>query len=69
MLAHTHKFTHLFLDQCDEHQYCSKNSATLGLPTLLYQPGVRTNLEVKMLYTQVKVIVLPFITVQLARDH
>jgi len=24
----------------------------LGLPTLLYQPGVHTNLEVTMLYTQ-----------------
>ena len=46
----------------DEHQYCSKNVATPGLPTLLYQPGVRTNLEVTVLYTQVKVMVLPFVT-------
>ena len=33
--------------------YCTKNVATpRGCPTLLYQPGVRTNLEVTMLYTQ-----------------
>jgi len=41
----------------------------LELPTLLYQLGVRTNLEVIVLYTQVKVMVLPFVTIQLARDH
>lgn len=35
----------------------------LELRALLYQPGVRTNLEVKMLYTQVQVIVLPFVTI------
>jgi len=32
----------------------------LGLPTLLYQPGIRTNLEVTLMYTQVKVMVPPF---------
>lgn len=53
----------------DEHQYCSKNVATLGLPALLYQPGVHTNLEVIVLYTQVKVMVMPFVIVQLAGDH
>ena len=53
----------------NDHQYCSNNVATLGLPTLLYQPGVRTNLEVIVLYTQVKVMVLPFINVRLERDH
>ena len=40
----------------------------LGLPALLYQPGVRTNLEVTVLYAQVKVKVLPVVTVHLARD-
>jgi len=53
----------------DECQYCSKNATTPGLPALLYQPEVRTNLEVTVLYTQVKVMVLPFVMVQLARDH
>ena len=53
----------------DERQYCSKNAAIPGLLALLYQPGVRTNLEVTMLYTQVKVIVFPFVIVQLVRDH
>jgi len=57
------------LYQSDERQYCRKNAATLGLPTLLYQPGVRTNLEVTVLYTQVKVMFLLFVTVQLVRDH
>ena len=41
----------------------------LLLPTLLYQPGVRKNLEVTLLYTQVKVMVLHVVIVQLARDH
>jgi len=50
------------LRETDEHQYCSKNVATPRLPTLLYQPGVRTNLEVTVLYTQVKLMVLPFVT-------
>jgi len=53
----------------DEHQYCNKNVATLVLPAFLYQLGVRTNFEVTVLYTQVKVMVLSFVTVQLARDH
>jgi len=41
----------------------------LGIPALLYQPKVRTNLEVIVLYTQVNVMVLPFFTIQLARYH
>ena len=32
--------------------YCTKNVATTrGCPTLLYQPGVRTNLKVTVIYT------------------
>jgi len=53
----------------DELHYCNKNVATPGLPTLLCQLKVRTNLEVLMLYTQVKVMVLPFFMVKLVRDH
>jgi len=41
----------------------------MELPALLYQPKVCTNIEVKALYTQVKVMVLPFVTIQLVRDH
>jgi len=40
----------------------------LQLPALLYQPKVCTNLEVTVLYTKVKVMVLPLVTVYLARD-
>jgi len=53
----------------NECQYCNKDAATPGLPALFYQPGVRTNLEVTVLYTQVKVMVLLVVIVQLARDH
>lgn len=35
----------------------------LELPDLICQPKVCTNLEVTMLYTQVQVMVLPFVTV------
>jgi len=41
----------------------------LGLPDLLYQLVVHTNLEVAVMYTQVKLMVLPFVTVQLAIDR
>ena len=41
----------------------------LELLVLLYQRRVDTNLEVTVLYTRVKVMVLPFVTVQLVRDH
>jgi len=41
----------------------------LGLTTLLYQPGVRTNLELTVLYTQVNVMGLLFVTAKLAIDH
>jgi len=41
----------------------------LGLPTLLYQLGVRTNLEVIVLYTQVDVMGLLFVIAELAIDH
>ena len=50
----------------DECQYCSKDATTPELPALLYQHGVRTNFEVIVLYTQVKVMVFPIVTVQLA---
>ena len=39
-----------------------------GLPALLYQPKVHTNLEVTVLYAQVEVKVLPIVIVYLARD-
>ena len=41
----------------------------LGLPTLLYQPEVRTNLEVTVLYTQVNVMGLLFVNAKLVIDH
>jgi len=39
------------------------------LPALLYQPVVCTSMGVKVLYIEVKVMVLPFVTFQLERDH
>ena len=41
----------------------------LGLPTLLYQPGVCTNLEVTVLYTQADVMGPLFVTTELEVDH
>jgi len=41
----------------------------LGLPTLLYQPGFHTNLEVTVLYTQVDAMGPLFVTAKLAIDH
>jgi len=41
----------------------------LGLPTLLYQPRVHTNLEVTVLYTKVDAMVPLFVTTKLAVDH
>lgn len=41
----------------------------LGLPTLCYQLGVHTNLEVTVLYTQVNVMGLLFVTAMLAINH
>jgi len=41
----------------------------LGLPTLLYQPGVHTNLEVTVLYTQVNVTGILFVTNKFVIDH
>lgn len=41
----------------------------LGLPTLLYQPGVCTNLEVIVLYTKVDRMGPLFITIELEIDH
>lgn len=41
----------------------------LGLPTLLYQLGVSTNLEVIVLYTQEDVMGPIFIATELATDH
>lgn len=41
----------------------------LGLPALLYQPRVRTNLVLTVLYTQVNVMRLLFVTAKLAIDH
>ncbi len=53
---------------CDEARYCSKNVATPIATSFTYQPRVRTNLEVIVLYTQVEVKVLPIVTTHLARD-
>lgn len=53
----------------DEHEYCAKNTATPRLPSLLYQLVVRTKLVVTVLYTQVNVVVLPFVMIQLVREH
>ena len=52
----------------DEHQYCSKDATTPGLPTLLINTRFITNLEVTVLYAQVQVKVLLVVTVHLARD-
>lgn len=41
----------------------------LGLPTLLYQPRVHTNLEVIVLYTQVDEMGPLFITTELVIDR
>jgi len=41
----------------------------LGLPTLIYQPGVRTNLEVTVLYTQADAMGPLFVTAKMAIDH
>jgi len=41
----------------------------LGLPTLLYQPRVRTNLEVTMLYTQVDAMGPLFVSAKLVIEH
>lgn len=41
----------------------------LGLPTLLYQPGDHTNLEVTMLYKQVDEMGPLFVTTDLLIDH
>ena len=37
----------------------------LGLPTLLHQPGVRANLEVRLLYTQIDAMGPLFVTIEL----
>ena len=57
-------FTLLF----DEPRYCNNNVTTPKATSFTYQPGVRTNLEVTMLYAQVEVKILPIVTVCLARD-
>ena len=41
----------------------------LGLPTLLYQPGFRTNLEVTVFYTQADAMGPLFVIAKLAIDH
>jgi len=41
----------------------------LGLPTLLYQPEVCTNLEVIVLYTQADAIGPLLVTTELEIDH
>jgi len=40
-----------------------------GLPTLLYQPRVHTNLEVTVLYTQVDAMGPLFVTAELPIYH
>ena len=51
-----------------EPRYCNKNAATPRATSFTYQPGVRINLEMTVLYAQVKVKVLPIVTSHLARD-
>ena len=41
----------------------------LGLPTLLFQPGVHTNLEVTLLYTQADAMGPLFVTAMLVIYH
>lgn len=41
----------------------------LGLPTLLYQPRVRKNLEVTVLYTQIDAMDPLFVTDELEIHH
>jgi len=52
----------------NEPRYCRKNVATPKATNFTYQPGVHTNLEVTVLYTQVEVKVLPVVTAHLERD-
>ena len=53
----------------DEPRYCNKNVATPRATSFTYQPRVRTNVKVNVLYTQVEVKVLPIVTAHLARDR
>ena len=50
-----------------EPRYCNKNVATPRATSFTYQPKVRTNLEVTLLYAQVKVKVLPIVNVHLEK--
>jgi len=52
----------------DEPWYCNKNVATSRATSFTYQPRVRTNLEVTVLYAQVKVKVLPVVIAHLEND-
>jgi len=52
----------------DEPRYYNKNVATPRATSFSYQPGVRINLEVTVLYTQVKVKALSVVTAHLVRD-
>ena len=47
----------------------SKMLQLLGLPTLLYQLEVHTNLKVTILYTQVNVMGLLFVTTKMEIKH
>jgi len=50
----------------DEPRYCNKNVSNHRATSFTYQCGVHTNLEVTVLYAQVKVKVLPIVTAHLA---
>lgn len=52
----------------DKLSYCNKNVATPRATNFTYQPRVHKNLEVTMLFAQVKVKVLHVVTINLARD-
>ena len=53
---------------CDEPRYCIKNVATPKATNFTYQSGVRTNLEVTVLYTQLEAKVLTVVTAHLESD-
>lgn len=56
------------MPKSDDPRYCSNKVATTKETSFTYQPRVRRNLEVTVLYAQVEVKVLLVVTAHLARD-
>ena len=56
------------IHKTDEPRYCNNNTTTSRATNFTYQLGVRTNLEVTVLYAQVEVKVLPVVTIHPERD-